>query len=580
MKSVTLLTLLIFYLTAWSQQYTLPAELIKSYNITPAGASNDMIIETSIDEDGFYLTTLQYEGSEKEFKLKPFTYPSFELKLKQEIKKLIESVKHDGTNYYSATIPDEDILESFIPLVFTRFVTYYNSEEEKPKVADIYLKNTKVPVYVDLSENKNILGKSTKFVLAHELKDVSVEISFYAGFIEKIQVHGFIGDDSYPVTFNNKFSIGISSTKNIQSLGNNTLFSDEKFNKSSITAISSVSEVNKSDNKITAGDDQFENSKSSSLSINLGDVIRYVKKVDVNANDVSPVPQIVLLDENQKQSKLYKEESSKLFEAVVYTDFLGLFDEENPNGIVQTEINKRFNINTSRLDVEKKYALIPPLIVPILLSEGIGFFQYIDASFKYSKIEPNRKLVNPEQFNIFDAGGNLIDSTLYFTPISLFQRRVFSFGADVNIVSMENQNLKLNMYANVGFHFGRTGLQRNPEDSEGYFTNNVEVPIEFVFHILPEKRVSFSFSDRVSLFKTFDANINFNSIENNTLQNEKNWLNSFNLDMNINISSNGRLFLRYKLTHELGNINNNFSRLQLGSSFYLLKNNGVKKKLN
>jgi hypothetical protein len=160
------------------------------------------------------------------------------------------------------------------------------------------------------------------------------------------------------------------------------------------------------------------------------------------------------------------------------------------------------------------------------------------------------------------------------------QRRNFAIGGILNLVTLENQNSKLNMYLNAGFLFGRTGLKENIDDVEGFYTNNLEIPIEYQFHILPEKRVSFSFSDRLSWFETFDSNINLKSIEDNMLTSKNKWLNSFNIDLNVDISSTGRLFLRYKLTHELDNINNNFSRLQFGYSFYLLKNNGVKKKIN
>ena len=415
---------------------------------------------------------------------------------------------------------------------------------------------------------KIFLRKTKITELPHTIEKVSVEISFYGGFIEKIQLQGSI--EGIPLTFNNKYSIGISSTKNIQQLNTYRLFSDNTFSDIEINKMSK-------DSVSTLKENQEYSNNNRRLRVNVSDIIRYVKKVDVNANDVSPVPQLLILDKNQTESKLYREETSKLFEAVVYTDFLGLFDEDNPNGVIQTEINKRFNLNTKRTDVNKWFSILFP---PLVISEGVGVFQFFDANFQYSKIESDSKFVTPNSFDILDDTGVIIESEDYYSPISLFQRRNFSIGGNLNLLSMENQNSKINMYLNAGFLFGRTGLKNNIDDVEGFYTNNLEIPIEYIFHILPEKRVSFSISDRLSWFETFDSNINLKSIEDNLLTSKNKWLNSFNIDLNVDISSTGRLFLRYKLTHELDNINNNFSRLQFGYSFYLLKNNGVKNKLN
>ncbi len=562
MKKLLFICSLFIMTSSFAQQYTLPAELVKEFINNPTSKTSfDMIIETKLGDDNFYETIIKYSEKEKSFKLKPLTYPNFEIKLKQTIKDIIESTKIDDNNFYTTKEPDKSTIDKTIPFVFAEIITYHNSEEEKPLVANIYLKNTEIPVYFSHTENKE--DKSTTL---KKLKQITVEISFYGGFIEKIQVQGVIGEYKIPLTFNNIYSIGISSTNNIQQLNSYRLFSDEKFNSNTIN-----------DLKFSESNIQDDKNNNKSVYIKVDEVIRYVKKVDVNANDVSPVPQLLILDENQKQSKLYREETSKLFEAVVFTDFFGLFDEENPNGIIQTEINKRFNLNTKRTDVNKWYGLLFP---PLAISEGVGIFQFFDANFQYSKIESDSKFVTPNSFDVLDDNGIITESINYYSPISLLQRRNFSIGGNLNLLTLENQNSKLNMYLNAGFLFGRTGLKNDIDDIDGFYTNNLEIPIEYVFHILPEKRVSFSFSDRLSWFETFDSNINLKSIEDNLLTSKNKWLNSFNIDLNVDISSTGRLFLRYKLTHELDNINNNFSRLQFGYSFYLLKNNGVKKKLN
>jgi len=560
MKKVFILLMFIITSYANAQQYMLPTNLVNQY-IDSSSVGLDIIIETKLGVDNFYETTLMFDDKKKSFKLKQLVYTSFEVKLKKAINDVILAVINKDSIFISLTTPkDKNIIEKEIRLIFTKIVSYYNTEEERPEVATIYLKSpdSPIPVY------KNKKGKDSIYTFVNELEDVSVELSFYGGFIEKIQVHGTINGTR--IVFNNKYSMGISSTKNIRELDSYKLFSDNRFNKSEIEALT---ENAKQDNAYN-----YDKNKVS-LIINVSDVIRYVKKVDVNANDVSPVKQLILLDENENESKLYREESSKLFEAVVYTDFLGLFEEENPNGIIQTEVNKRFNLNTKRSDVNKLFGFLFP---PVAISEGYGFVQYFDAGFQYTKIESSNKFVKPSQFKVLDENNQVTDSIAYYSPISLFQNRNFSIGGILNLVSLENQNAKLNMYLNAGFYFGRTGLIDN-NNTDGFYTNNLEIPMEYQFHILPEKRVSFMVSDRLSWFETFDSNINLMSIENNLLTSKNRWLNSFNIDLNVDVSSNGRLFLRYKLTHELDNIDNNFSRLQFGYSFYLLKNNGVNSKI-
>ena len=353
--------------------------------------------------------------------------------------------------------------------------------------------------------------------------------------------------------------MGISSTSNIQDLGSYVLYSDEDYTLEKIDTWRRIPlQTNSLDRR--------------ALKVRVGDVIRYIRKVDVNANDISPVPQLVILDENDTSNSLHKEATSRLFEAVVYTDFLGVLDEENPNGILQTEVRKKFLLRTKRIDTQWYHDLF---LVP-LLSEGFGSFQHFEATFKYLKVESDEKFVLPDYFE--DVENSLEEP--YFTSLSLFRRRIFTVGGNLNLFTMENQNAKLNMTLNGGFHFGRTGLREGDEATEGIYVNNLEIPLEFQFFFLPEKRFSLYISDNISYFKTFDAEVNLRTVRDNELQENNEWLNNFTMGLNVNTSSTGRLFLRYGFTHELNNINSNFSTLQFGYSFFILENNGMKKNQN
>lgn len=554
---------------SYSQDYILPNDIVTDFvKTTPSKIVNsDVLVSAKVDSDNLYEITIDYSGIKKVFKLKPLTFPSFQTKFKSVFSELLTEVneKKDGTNAekkLELNTPINPSADNKIALLFTQIVSRYNTEEERPQIATLHLKKD-INVYYYDPNNKPKNNNKTAQVNVGVLSNPQVEISFYAGFIEKIQVNGTINGQE--VSFNNKFSIGISATKNIRELSDNILYTNEQFTKEFIL----------NENKSGTPDQINKVTDRSSLYINVGDVIRYVKRVDVNANDISPVPQLVILDKNQNESKLYKEESTKLFEAIVYTDFFGIFDEENPNGIIQTEITKRFNIETSRFDSGSNwYGLLFP---PLLVTEGVGFFQFFDARFQYSKIEKNNKFLLPANYETLDSSGTVISNETYYAPIALYQHRNFAIGGNLNLLTLENQNAKLNMYLNTGFLFGRSGVKENETQENGTYINNIEIPIEYKFHLLPEKRVSFEFGAKASWFELLDSEINLKSIEENKLTSKNKWLNSFNLDVNVDVSSTGKLFLRYKLIHELDNINNNFSQLQFGYSFFLLQNNVAKK---
>ncbi len=633
---VLFFTMFFIYQITCAQQSMLPTSLFDDFT-TPLPAktisSKDIIISYTLDEDQFYSVKMEYEEKNETFKLKPLTYPNFKAKFKNALHNLLSEVgkvlSANSTSTYTVndlTSQEVKKADNEISAEFAKIITYFNTEEERPLVATIRLKE-----FIKVYSNGLYLQK---------LENPSAKITFYDGFIEKIQVKGKISQEE--VIFSNNYSIGISSTKNIEKLHRVLLHSENRFNKLLLinnsvnikdvinslpsTALSGndldnkfeqiltrlyIQEYLKSHNYLIKNyvtqlknnfeknkqsifsstlksllqevTDQYQNRQTAKdyfLTINLGDVIQYEKEIDVNANDVSPVKQLILLDSKaQKETKLYKEESTRLFEAVVYTDFLSLFDEENPNGLVQTEVNKRFNINTRRSDIvpESLPGLIPPFF-PFLISEGYGFFQYFDAQLQISKIEKNNKFLSSRTILIEDETGIMVDSEPFYEPLTMLQHRNYAIGGMLNIVNFENQNAKLLMNFNAGFLFGRSGYIPVGEDPTAEtvnteFVNNLEIPMEYKFHLLPEKRFSIMLSDRLSWFENLDADIPLRSVEDQRVTSQNRWLNSFNIDLNLDLSSTGKLFLRYRLVHELDNINNNFSQLQFGYSFYFLKNN-------
>jgi hypothetical protein len=545
MKKILFLIFLTSIYISYSQSFSvsLPNELTNLKEIKTGGTevnytlTQNYIVEAKIKGNNFIEINIKdTNGNNESFDIKPLSFPLFKTKFINSTSKLIltsEKKKISPTSFS----------ELGISLLFARLVTYNNTESERPIVANITLQD-KIPV--KFQKTAALLKNSSNKI--EYLKDVKVEISFFQGFIEKIELEGTLFSEK--IRFTNLHSIGISSSKEIKNFVRHNLQSFYKYTlNSSKTAISK----------------DYIGSTADYLKINLSNVLDYDREIDINANDISPEPVKLLLDSEQTTTKLYKEESTKLFEAIVYSDFFGVMDEENPNGIIQTEVKKRFNLNTDRKEIfgyGKWFSLLFP---PVIYSEGYGFFEHIDVKAVLSKIEENNKFL----------GASTLDGTNYFSPIRVFQHQSFSIGGDFNILTLENQNKKINTSLNSGLEYGRSGLQISETKNE--FLNTINVPIELKMNFIPEKRYGFIASNRLIYFRIYnDETINLKSIKNGALIDPENWLNKTELQFYVNTSQTGKLFIRYGFITELNNWDNNFSQFQFGYSFYILQRNGKK----
>ncbi len=542
MKKLHLLIFLGFiagYSTA--QKWTIPTDIVKMYiaNDKLSEVDNlDLTIAVEETNEGFYKFTVTYaDSSPQHFQLKPLELESFIGKAKLAFEKVFGEIGNKPA--------EQKDIDKYLNELYTIIAVYLRTDEETPQVATVSLVNSEVNTYYDFSKDSVKLSITS-------LNITNVNLTFYNGFIEKVQVLGSIqlkDNKTIPIEFNNKFSIGISSTLNVKNLSKISMYSDKEFSRSFIKSI-----VGK-DMKALTEQQVLTGKGDQSLYITLGDFLNYEKTLDVNANDISPAPITVNLSSENPKQKLFREKTTQLFEAKLYTDLLGLIDEENPNGIVQLELDKRFNFLTTRTDCRRG---------------GIGGFQYIDAIFNLSKIEADNKYLIPP---LFSDSLNLP----VFHPIQLYQYRNYSVGAMLNLVNYENQNIKYNFIIDLGLLFGRTGIKTDTtEFANKFFINNMEIPFETGFHFIPEKRVKLIISDRISWFKQLSDDIELPLNDDGKTKTAA-WLNTVAMKLEVNISDNGKLFARYKFTHEIGEWQNNFSQLQFGYSFYILKNNGVNK---
>ncbi|QXP78301.1 MULTISPECIES: hypothetical protein [Winogradskyella] len=535
-------------------------QLTKNYYVrAEKDEATDYLIIDLISDDPDNADDTQKKES---FKIYPLSIEVFSTSFKQAYKDLVE--KSELITVDSST----QFKDLEISLLFVELIAFERTENERPVVANITLKKN-IPVKIkykytpqynreieDLKladdatdEAKKEKDKKRKaleeegdgLVELCKINSAKLELTFYNGFIEKIELEAEI--KSAKVRFTNLYSIGISSTSGIR-----------KFVKNNIQSFYSYKEE--------AGDTLVRDSEGSMLSINFADVIDYDREIDINANDISPEPTKLVLTSLDDKTVLYKEESTKLFEAIVYSDFLGVFDAENPNGILQTEVAKKFYINTNRGEVSKigSYLLSP--FLPALFAEGYGFFEYLDVSAKISKLEENNKFLNADTLN----------GEWYFSPLKIMQHESFSIGADLNILYLENQNKKINTNFDIGLRYGRSGLQIDENTQE--FFNSITTTAKLGFQFIPEKRYGFLASIKAQYFQIYnDDGFNVMSLNNNSLVRPNQWFNQTQFQFFVNTSTTGKLFIRYNLMTEMEDWDNNFSQFQFGYSFYLLKQN-------
>ncbi|WP_424000183.1 hypothetical protein [Maribacter sp. IgM3_T14_3] len=548
MKKSTVFLVFFFFLSTITFSQEFQTALVNTELKLDSGEIPDnLIMKASQDENGFTkIIVTENEEEKAKILLKPFGYQLFKTKL---VHNLFPTL---GLNLSAQN-------DEYLTKLYADISSYFFTVNERPQAATISLLD-KVPVYIygkyisDSNENEKPKFLRTKI---GDLKNPKINISFYSGFVEKIEVTGKI--NNVDITLANEYSIGVSSKKNIEDFSTVRLFSYYSYEigtkkngpktPSNLTDYQSdeiidgqeytvtVQKQNKSE-EIKNNFKLDENIKSKFF-VYLDDLIKYERIIDVNANDISPDKQKITLDKQQRSSKLYREESTKIIEAVIYSDLMGALDDDNPNGTIQTEVNKKFNIKTKRRD---------------LFGGGGGMLEYLDASVLLSKIEEDDKYLLPtdNQFGLLD----------------LFRQRNFSAGGLLNVGTHENQNLKLNIFYESGVKFSRSGYKLT-EEGEEKNANSIEWVHQLKIHLFPEKRYGLIFRNKLFYYEILDNNSDFISL----LDKKKDWLNIMELSAYLDIGTSAKVFVRYALVHELSDFNNNFSRFQIGTSFFFLQKN-------
>jgi hypothetical protein len=373
----------------------------------------------------------------------------------------------------------------------------------------------------------------------------NIEIEFNEGYIENIKV--IVDYDGTILKFENNYPIGFSTKRDYNLL--------QKIN-------------------------LFANKEDQTYSIYLREVLeRFEQKHEVDRRDYSPANQVVTFDvekETRSSIQLAKETTAKLFELKTYSDFVG-FDQNNPNGLIQLEVDKRLNLRTQRWRI------------PFSARSTLSYGQFVTPVVTKSKLEENNKHLILDYRDQFTNGQ--YTPQRFTSTLKLKQFENFRVGADLNLLMLDFPSHKSTYYINAGFRYGRVAVR----DSLRTFENNtirktllVEEygvdtytisPVKLLWEVKTDERYSFCLGWSLNLLFLRDnsfvqvANIpTYNDPVNKPGKHRYVYQNVLILaSLKLQPESTGRLFFRYQYNWQQGYWRTGFHQAQVGYSVSLTK---------
>ncbi|SFF07215.1 hypothetical protein SAMN05518672_11567 [Chitinophaga sp. CF118] len=527
-------------------------------NIISATCSKiEMITNLVLEKDGngnyqFSLTDIK-ENPIKTFLIKQFNEELFKNKLyntilsicdspdeetKEKVKNIVETLLKQGLYSRlleaSLDVRSDDALAGKLRIFKTVEVSYYK---------DI----------VDSSNNSGD-GKGGPDKKLHKREFIdppftvyNIQIQFQDGFIENIKVKGKMRGMDSMLLFANPFPFPFSSKTNFQS--NRKLYE--------VTVL-----------------------RNSNCILHLGELLQFDYELRNYTRDYFPENQVYKSELNDSITtvSLYKEKTTKILELRIFSDLKGI-ETDNPNGLIQTEFSKSFNFSTNRIDCGRKF--------------NFGYLNYFTPEFAINKIEDNHKQLILDHFEKNPA--NTSKPTSFASTLDIYRHQIYNLGFSVNLILADAPELKSTINLCAGVYFGRSAIQDTlrvidapsntykPSSENNVVNtgvNTIQIVPELKWQIFPDERYGVTLSQKLRHFKILSND--FQQVKNKeeyisfiqSNQPEKVY-NTSKIIWNSEIcaffkpSSNNQLFIRYRINYDLGDMNHNFSQLQIGLATFL-----------
>jgi hypothetical protein len=401
-------------------------------------------------------------------------------------------------------------------------------------------------LYTKMVEAKKQLDDAQKQMLDSNVFPIkNVSLQFERGHIERIQVwvqNRFGGLDIYE----NIYAIGFSSINNLKAFQSTRLF----IRKSTRTGFYD--------------------------GIFLSDVLgNYDNMLDLFTRDYSPADTVINeLSTALGPITLHKERNVRLFDSKIFTDLQGI-QADAPNGLVQVEVNRKFNLNTFRRQVGSRM--------------DISIAAYMNVFGAINKIEnKSKELVLRNQNTVVN---NVIVSPSYATNLDIRQYENASLGVDLNAFLFDWPDLKFTGFLDAGVRYGhlnvldtvyavQNGVATRTERANKFTGNTFTISFpKITFEFFSERRVGFNMSynyNHTYLFtnNTFKQIVSYAKSDLDNITIERNARKSHMMEVFLRAEtsrdSNGQLFLRSRFFWQQGDANTFFPQIQVGYAYNII----------
>lgn len=479
---------------------------------------------------------------------------------KESVKKYKElfadSIKTIITDYQKDTfavlknLTKHPIIESYLKSLDKLKDTIYSPVIQK-------LINSKEPnstpdIDTKITHANNLLKAQLKEIEDLDIRKVShVQYQFEKGYLERIQVYIESPETGNKEIFENSYPIGFSSISNYANFTATRLY-------------------RRSNNF----DDGTKNNY-----IFLSDIIKlYENQLNLATRDYSPGDTTVTVDPSANPiTQLSKQRNFHIIDGKTFTDVTGL-SENSPNGLVQVELSRRFNLWTHRIQVRG--------------SNNYGFVNYINAKVNFSKIE--KKLKGLPLRNQLIVENNAIVSPSYATNLDYLRYENLGITLDLNLFLFDAPDFKYTFFLDAGIHYGHTPIiDSNYQITQGVaITNQKANDLDaHNFTFFPRAKLQLFAERRYGLSLSYQANYTWLFTNNrfkqvlsysgkgqdlNTLSTNKvaHWSHmieaAFYIDVNPR-SSTGKIFTTARFFFQQGDVNTFYPQILLGYAFNIFK---------
>lgn len=327
-----------------------------------------------------------------------------------------------------------------------------------------------------------------------------------------------------------------------------------------------------------------ENTYSPNYMFFVSDLLKYIPKLYSNNKNYAPDNKVYYLSPGT-DTLLYREETSQILKAKVYTDFVGI-NEDQPNGLIQTEVSRKFIINPARYKIGRYGTLI-----------NFGWVNFFEPEIAITKVEQNNKSIPVRtKYNIVD---NNFKEIRYLSIIELMQFQNFRASLNINGLLLDLPRASSTFMCNFKVQYGRTSVTDtirkidgsqivNTSGVKNYNLNTFQYIPEVTLSIKPDTRFGMSVSASMTFFnlKNDDVlqvgNIKKFLMENQVVKGS--YIGSFSFNANLKSGiiidsrgngnqSKGEFFFKCSYNVLNTETSQNYFQALLGYSFNLLKKN-------